>query len=274
MTLSLSMLRHTWRNASGDHAVELVPVAGTGGTQFPFGARTFDHAVTIADFCMTSTPVTRAFWTLVMGTNGACRPDPRCPMENVSWDDITGADGFLARLNASDIRTSLVGEHDERRFRLPSEAEWEYAARGGTHWADDYAFSGSNNPGDVAWYGRKFSNARRQVVRLLGWRVGWRLTSRGNHWRPSRTQDVATKAPNQVGLYDMSGNVWEWCQDICGDNPQWPPSDGTPLTGAGHERRLRGGCHHNWDLHCTVLHRYNIAPDSRDGAIGFRLVLA
>jgi formylglycine-generating enzyme required for sulfatase activity len=89
-----------------------------------------------------------------------------------------------------------------------------------------------------------------------------------------RTHEVATKAPNQLGIYDMSGNVWEWCQDACVDDIDQVPADGTPWLGASPERRLRGGCHTNWDLHCTVSWRYGIEPGAHDGCIGFRLVLA
>jgi len=91
---------------------------------------------------------------------------------------------------------------------------------------------------------------------------------------PTRTHDVATKASNQLGLYDMSGNVWEWCQDTCTDDLDAIPGDGTPWLGPGDERRLRGGCHHNWDVFCTVSWRYGIVADAHDGCIGFRVVLA
>ena len=85
---------------------------------------------------------------------------------------------------------------------------------------------------------------------------------------------MATKLPNQLGIYDMSGNVWEWCQDVCVDDIDVVPADGSPYLGPGSERRLRGGCHHNWDLHCRVWWRYGIASDAHDGCIGFRVVLA
>ena len=85
---------------------------------------------------------------------------------------------------------------------------------------------------------------------------------------------MATKAPNQLGIHDMSGNVWEWCQDACVDDISAVPADGSPYAGAGSERRLRGGCHDNWDLHCTVWWRYGIEPDAHDGCIGFRLALS
>ncbi|HTM24902.1 MAG TPA: SUMF1/EgtB/PvdO family nonheme iron enzyme [Vicinamibacterales bacterium] len=149
----------------------------------------------------------------------------------------------------------------------------EYAARGGRHWRDGYIFSGSNDPDAVAWYGPRFSATRRFVCRLLGWRRGWRLMGRFPRGRPTRTHDVATKAPNQLGIFDMSGNVWEWCQDACTDDIDSVPLDGTPWAGPGSDRRLRGGCHHNWDIHCTVLFRYGIDREAHDGCIGFRLVL-
>ena len=91
---------------------------------------------------------------------------------------------------------------------------------------------------------------------------------------PDAHSRVGTKAPNQLGLYDMSGNVYEWCQDVCADDITAVPQHGTPYPGPGTDRRLRGGSHQNWDLHCRVWWRYGIAPDAHDGCLGFRLVLA
>ena len=90
----------------------------------------------------------------------------------------------------------------------------------------------------------------------------------------TRTHEVALKAPNQLGIYDMSGNVFEWCQDICTDDLTLTPADGSPYLGPGDERRLRGGCHQNWHLFCTVSWRYGIEPDAHDHCLGFRVVLA
>ena len=132
-------------------------------------------------------------------------------------------------------------------FRLPTETEWEYAAHGGLSWRDGFRFSGSGDIDAVAWYDRKH----------------------GDH-----TQPVAEKAPNQLGIYDMSGNVWEWCQDVFTRDVSSIPGDGTPYVGLEAERVLRGGCFHNWAIHCTVSKRYEIGRDYHDGCIGFRIMLS
>ena len=157
-------------------------------------------------------------------------------------------DGFIQRLDASHVAAALREQLGrDLRFRLPSETEWEYAARGGPHWRDGYRFSGSDDIREVAWYDRRHGD-----------------------W----TQPVGRKAPNQLGIHDMSGNVWEWCQDTHSPDISVIPLDGAPYAGPGHERVLRGGCFHNWAEHCTVSKRYEIAHDYHDGCIGFRLVVA
>jgi len=167
----------------------------------------------------------------------------------------------------------VAGSDRRLRFRLPSETEWEYAARGGPYWTDNFRFSGGNDIDKVAWYGHRFTAARRLVCRTLGWRRGWRVAGRRPRGKVTHTHEVAAKAPNQLGLYDMSGNVWEWCADTCVDDLDQVPRDGTPNTGPGEDHRLRGGCHHNWDIHCTVWWRYGIDADAHDGCIGVRLAL-
>src|SRR5436190_5999368 len=206
---------------------------------------------TLRDFYIASTTVTHSLWIQVMGSNPAPTAEPRHPVTHTSFNDITGPGGFLERINALDVAPG-------RRFRLPSEAEWEYAARGGPHSGEGFTFSGSNDIDEVAWYCARFGPWRRLVVRVLGWKFGWRLVSRPPAKNATRVHDVALKKPNQLGLYDMTGNVWEWCQDDAGNG----------------ERRLRGGCHHNWDIHCTNTFRYSQSADARGPAIGFRLVLA
>ena len=155
------------------------------------------------------------------------------PVEKVSWNDCQE---FITKLN------NLTGKN----FRLPTEAEWEYAARGGNK-SKGYKYSGSNTVGDVAWYDSNSS---------------------------SRTHDVKTKQANELGIYDMSGNVYEWCQDRYGSN-YYSSSPETNPTGptSGSSRVLRGGC---WDFiarSCRVSDRGSGIPDFRYNYIGFRLIL-
>ena len=271
----MATLSYRWRVDDTEHELRLVWVPATDGKPFMFGRAPRRKPVEVGGFHIGATPVTQALWLHVMGDNPAKSPGLRCPVEHASWEDITRTGGFLDRLNTSGILTAL-GEPGSR-FRLPSETEWEYAARGGPHWPDGYVFSGSHDPDAVAWYGPRWNRGHQLVSDLLGWPLGWRLTGRVRRIigkKATRTHDVALKAPNQLGTYDMSGNVWEWCEDVCTDDLNQVPGDGTPYRGSGTERRLRGGCHHNWDLHCTVDWRYGIVPDAADACIGFRVVLA
>jgi formylglycine-generating enzyme required for sulfatase activity len=204
----------------------------------------------VRDFFIGIVPVTQAFWNAIVGeeNNPAVHRGDDLPVENVSWDALTGSGGFLQRLNESTAGASLRAQAGRRHvFRLPTETEWEYAARGGPHWADGYRYSGSDDIDAVAWYDRRH----------------------GDH-----TQPVARKQPNQLGIYDMSGNVWEWCQDVFSRDVSAIPTDGTAHSGPGDERVLRGGCFHNWAAHCTVSKRYEIAREFHDGCIGFRMVMA
>ena len=135
------------------------------------------HQVTLSSFMIGQTEVTQELWESVMGSNPSYEKGVKLPVDKVSWDDCQE---FITKLNA------LTGQN----FRLPTEAEWEYAARGGSK-SQGYKYSGSNNLGDVAWYN---GNSRDKI------------------------HDVATKQPNELGIFDMSGNVYEWCQDWYGEN--------------------------------------------------------
>src|SRR5262245_3813497 len=250
---------YQWNDDGSRHVLELVHVEGTNGHPYGFGEGDAVRRIEVESFFIATVPVTQALWMHVMGgENPSCNKGADLPLENVSWDQVVQPEGFLQRLNASEVRSQLLaalarsageGFHVDSAnavFRLPSETEWEYAARGGSHWRDGFRFSGSSDIDRVAWYDRKA----------------------GDH-----THSVAQKAPNQLGLYDMSGNVWEWCQDTFTDDVSQIPADGSPYLGEGEERVLRGGCFHNWAIHCTVSKRYQIDRTVHDGCIGFRLVL-
>lgn len=239
-----------YRWSDGDYAREfaLVHVPGTNGVPYTFGAPSDDVSVALQDFFIAVVPVTQALWSHVAGVNPAVNRGPDLPLENISWDGVTQPGGVLQQLNQSVVAAALVEQAGRPlEFRLPSETEWEYAARGGPRWRDGYRFSGSDDIDAVAWYDRRH----------------------GDH-----TQPVARKAPNQLGIYDMSGNVWEWCQDTFSRDVSVIPADGGPYEGPGDDRVLRGGCFHNGAVHCTVAKRYEIARDFHDGCIGVRLVLA
>lgn len=243
-------LAYRWSDASGSRLLELVRVRGTDGEPYDFGEPGATRPVEVSDFFIATVPVTQALWTHVMGSgdNPSCNPGPELPVENVSWDALVQPGGFLERVNAGPVVAELgAPDGQPLRFRLPSETEWEYAARGGPHWGDGFRFSGSDDIDAVAWYDRRHGD-----------------------W----TQPVGRKAPNQLGLFDMSGNVWEWCQDVYTMDLDAIPADGRAFSGPGDERVLRGGCFHNWAIHCTVSKRYEIAQDFHDGCIGLRLVLA
>jgi formylglycine-generating enzyme len=246
----MNSIIYRWTDGEQKRDLALVHVRGTQGVPYHFGDPAQRLSVDLRDFFIGVVPVTQSFWSHIVGAenNPALNRGPDLPIENVSWDALNEPGGFLQRLNESPVAASVRGQADPAlEFRLPTETEWEYAARGGPHWRDGYQYSGGNDIDAVAWYDRKH----------------------GDH-----TQPVARKAPNQLGIYDMSGNVWEWCQDTFSRDLRSIPTDGTPCRVPGSERVLRGGCFHNWAAHCTVSKRYEIARESHDGCIGFRVVLA
>jgi len=232
-----------------DHELEMIYVEGTAEGLYLFGTDE-KRQVSIKDFFISKLPVTQSLWKHIMGENSnpSTIKNNDMPVENVSWNEIT-QDGFLEKINRSNILTALKENLREpgMKFRLPSETEWEYAARGGKHWKDNFLHSGSNEIDKVAWYQK-------------------------NSW--DRMHVAGQKAANQLGIYDMNGNVWEWCQDYFHDDINKIPGDGSPSNENSDSKVLRGGCFHNWAIHCTVSKRYEIMPEYKDGCIGFRLALS
>lgn len=213
------------------------------------------HSVTLSDYYIGKYEVTQQLWEYVMKYSGTAADGSTMstyatdvwlgsnpsssygignyyPAYYVSWEDIV--DIFIPRLN------KITG----KTFRLPTEAEWEYAARGGNK-SQGYKYSGSNTIDDVAWY---YGNSS------------------------SSTHQVGTKAPNELGIYDMSGNVWEWCSDWYSYYSSSPTTNPTGPTN-GSYRVYRGGGWSYSASSCRVASRFNYSPDYRSHNLGFRLVL-
>lgn len=189
------------------------------------------HKVTLDDYYMGKFEVTQALWVAVMGKNPSNKKGDDLPVENVSWNDVQD---FIRQLN------QLTGEN----FSLPTEAQWEYAARGGCK-SKGYKYSGGNILGNVAWYADNSG---------------------------STPHPVGTRDPNELGLYDMSGNVWEWCYDWYGGYSSESQTNPTGPT-AGSIRVLRGGSWSYFAGLARVSYRLYGQPGSRFSGRGFRLVL-
>lgn len=189
------------------------------------------HQVTLSSYYIGKTEVTQELWQAVMGSNPSNFSGTNLPVEQVSWEDCQT---FITKLN------ELTGKN----FRLPTEAEWEYAARGGNK-SQGYMYSGSNTIDDVAWYSLNSSKI---------------------------THPVATKAPNELGIYDMSGNVREWCSDWKGDYSSSAQTNPTGPT-SGSFRVRRGGGWGDDAGGCRVSYRDYNYPTNRNYYLGLRLAL-
>ncbi len=188
------------------------------------------HRVTLSDYNIGKYEVTQEEWQAVMGKNPSYFKGSKRPVEKVSYKDCQE---FIRRLNA------LTG----LEFMLPTEAQWEYAARGG-NMSKGYKYSGSNDLNSVAWY-----------------------TDNSG----SETHPVGQKQPNELGLYDMTGNVWEWCSDWYGSYSSGSQTNPTgPSTGSC--RVDRGGCWNYGARYCRVSDRNDDSPDISDNNLGLRLV--
>ncbi len=236
----------------------MVFVKGTGDTTYLWGDD-LKLNIHINDFFISKYLVTQRLWEYVMKDNHNAVKESNRPVDKVSYNDITSETGFLEKLNRlNEIKDTIPAGLS---FRLPSETEWEYAARGGKHWKDNFHFSGSNDLNTVGWYE---NNAGKITDPFI-------LHQLKNTEKGTETHEVGQKAPNQLGIFDMSGNVWEWCQDYFQPDAYQIPLDGTSCQVESPERVLRGGCHHNWAIHCTVYKRYQITPEFADGCIGLRI---
>ena len=242
-TLINYLLYGTWPATStytvGGVTFKMIPV--NGGT-FMMGARDGEesagsyekplHQVTLSSFSIGETEVTQALWLAVMGSNPSYfTGDLNRPVEKVSWGDCQT---FITKLN------QMTGGN----FRLPTEAEWEFAARGGNKSAG-YIYAGSNTPGNVAWYSDNSDNT---------------------------THPVAQKQANELGLYDMSGNVSEWCSDWY-DSDYYSVSPSVNPTGpeSGYQRVSRGGNFDNAAIYVRVAFRNNPSPTASWNTCGLRL---
>lgn len=189
------------------------------------------HKVTLSPFLIGKYEVSQTLWLAVMGENPSVNTGINLPVDNVTWNECQT---FITKLN------ELTGKN----FRLLTEAEWEYAARGGNK-SKGYKYSGSNNLGDVAWYIDNSNNA---------------------------SHAMGTKAPNELGIYDMTGNVMEWVSDWKGSyssgaqtNPTGPDS--------GTYRVNRGGSYGNVERLSRITNRNSIDPNMSSKTMGLRLCL-
>jgi formylglycine-generating enzyme required for sulfatase activity len=190
------------------------------------------HAVTLSDFEIGKYPVTQKLWQEIMGANPShFKGCDDCPVEKVSWDDVQE---FLKKLNT---------RYPGKTYRLPTEAEWEYAARGGSL-SKGFVYAGSNDLKEVGWFDENSDY---------------------------KTHPVGGKKANELGLHDMSGNVWEWCADWYGTYSSGSQTNPTgPTTGS--YRVGRGGSWYSYARYCRVSYRGYYAPGGRYFYLGFRLV--
>ncbi|MBQ3619667.1 MAG: formylglycine-generating enzyme family protein [Bacteroidales bacterium] len=216
------------------------------GGSFQMGSNDYDneqppHTVSVNTFYIGETEVTQELWKDVMGDNPSYfKKGDNYPVENVFWNDCQT---FIKKLN----------EKTGKKFRLPTEAEWEYAARGGKSGGTKY--SGSDNIDDVSVYTKN------------SYDLGSSNSAYGTH-------HVKSKKPNSLGIYDMSGNVWEWCNDwYASDYYKNSPSNNPQGPSSGYGRVLRGGSWINPADYCRVANRGYDAPVIRSGNCGLRLAL-
>lgn len=217
------------------------------------------HKVTVPDFYLGQYPVTNAeYMAFAKATDSHF---PEWLEEGGQYHILTGSDSYYKRLGdaLTNDRHPVVGvswhdavaycnwlsEQTGRPYRLPSEAEWEYAARGGNQ-SLGFRYAGGHKLKEVGWYSK---NSHRE------------------------TKPVGLKLPNELGLYDMSGNVWEWCADVWHDNYEGAPEDGSAWISGGDQARrvVRGGSWYYYAAYCSVSNRLRLNADYWDFLIGLRV---
>jgi len=214
------------------------------------------HQVTVSPFFMGKYPVTQKQWEAIMGNNPSNFKGANRPVENVLWNDAVE---FCEKLSLDSARLSAAGERLQagvgersRTYRLPTEAEWEYACRAGT--TTPFYFGETITPELVNYDGNN----------------PYGSASKGKYRQ--QTKDVGDFPPNAFGLYDMHGNVWEWCQDWYGDYASGSVTD--PIgSHSGSIRVRRGGGWFNSAQICRSAYRNWYSPGDRHNDLGFRLVL-
>lgn len=233
-----------------DYSIQMVLIKGGNffmGSDDPrFHSAAYDnerpiHRVSLGSYFLAKYEVTQGLWRKVMGMypeayNGvdyANKECDNCPVVKVNYEE---AQEFIRRLNAKTGKT----------YRMPTETEWEYAARGGKY-SKNFLYAGSNKLADVAWYGKRRSAAHK----------------------------VGEKEPNELGLYDMSGNVAEWCQDWFGADYYQKTVDEADPKGplSGDKRVVRGGSYYDNDVECRNTNRGRFPIATRQWNIGFRLAM-
>ena len=224
------MALHFYREMDG-FEIEIEMIFVEGGSS-RIGDKTPIHRVTLPSFLIGKYPVTQKQWTAIMGKNPSRFKGENLPVERISWHD---AKEFIEKLN----------QKTGKQFRLPSEAEWEFAAKGGSK-SKGYVYSGSNKLEEVGWFEE---NSKR------------------------KTQEVGQLKANELGIYDMGGNVWEWCEDDWHKNYQNAPVDGSAWIDEprGTVRVLRGGSWGAEAVNCRSSYRGYDFPDGSTYNYGFRL---
>jgi len=233
-------------------ATGIIPDFFSGGHDMP------SHSVTLSDYYIGKYEVTQGLWEAVMGNNSSYFKGSTRPVEQVSWDDCQT---FVSKLNS--LLSSQLGG---KCFALPTEAQWEYAARGGKK-SLEHLFAGGNSIDFVAWIESKDLTDMQTLYGNSIDSVAWIRFNSDNS-----THEVGTKSPNELGVYDMCGNVWEWCQDWYGDYSS--SSQTNPKGASSGSRRVVKGNSWDGDIdEAYVSNRFGIVPSSRDYCLGLRLVL-